>query len=598
MALRCPIVSVLGHVDHGKTSLLDKIRTTRVTTREAGGITQHIGASEIPIGTIKKVSKDLLSIFKADLSIPGILVIDTPGHEAFTSLRKRGGALADIAILVVDINEGFKPQTIEAINILKQCKTPFVVAANKLDKISGWNSVEGPFVTNFNEQKQHPNALTDFEIKLYENVIAPLNELGFEADVFSRVKDTTTTINILPVSAMTGEGIPDLLIIIAGLAQKFLEQKLGLNVDGYAKGTVLEIKEEKGLGKTIDAIIYDGIAKAGDYVVIGNPDGIITSKVKALLKPKALDEMMDPRDKFKPSKQIVAATGVKISAPDLDNVIAGSPLRIVPKSQIEVAKEEIVQEIEDFEIKLDEEGIIIKADTMGSLEALATELRKKDVKIKKAEVGDVNKKDVIEAASYAISNPYNGAIIAFNAKVLNDAKLELEKNDVKLFEDKIIYKLVEDYEDWIKELEESLKSDELNKLTKPAILKILPNCIFRQKAPAVCGVEVLYGTLKVGSNIMLEDGKRVGYVKELRNSQQETIKEAKVGMQVPISIDGSLILGRHAKEEDILYVEVPEPEVRKFYHEYKSELRGDELEALNRYTELKQKVENNVFWGM
>ncbi|HIP34591.1 MAG TPA: GTP-binding protein, partial [Methanothermococcus okinawensis] len=246
MSLRCPIVCVLGHVDHGKTTLLDKIRKTRVSQREAGGITQHIGASEIPIDVIKKVAKDLLGMLKADLKIPGLLVIDTPGHEAFTSLRKRGGALADIAILVVDINEGFKPQTIESINILKQNKTPFVVAANKLDLVPGWNSKDVPFVLNFNEKVQHPNALTEFEIRLYNNIIKPLNELGFDADLFTRVEDLTRTVCVIPVSAKTGEGIPDLLLMIAGLAQKYLEDNLKLDVKGPAKGTVLEVKEERG----------------------------------------------------------------------------------------------------------------------------------------------------------------------------------------------------------------------------------------------------------------------------------------------------------------------------------------------------------------
>ncbi len=599
MALRCPIVSVLGHVNHGKTSLLDKIRKTRITKREAGGITQHIGASEIPIDAIKRISKNLLGMLKADLTIPGILVIDTPGHEAFTSLRKRGGALADIAILVVDINKGFLPQTIEAVNILKQNKTPFIVAANKLDLIPGWNSAhDGAFVLNFNEKKQHPNALTEFEIRLYENIIQPLNELGFEADLFTRVKDITKTVNIIPVSAITGEGIPDLLVMLAGLAQKFLEQNLRLNVEGHAKGTVLEVKEEKGLGKTIDAIIYDGVAKQGDYLVIGNPTEVSVSRIKALLKPKPLDEMRDPKDKFKPVKEVVAASGVKISAPDLDKVIAGSPLRIVPKNEIDSAKKEVMLEVEEAAIETDEEGIIIKADTMGSLEALANELRKKDVKIKKAEVGDISKKDIIEAYSYAQSNPLYGVILSFNTKILPDAKSEMEKYNIKVFEGDVIYTIIEDYEEWLTNMKETMKSDEFNKLIKPAILKILPNCIFRKSKPAICGVEVLYGTLNVGYPLMNETGTKLGYVREIKNTKQENIKEAKVGMQVPISIEGNTILGKHVKENDIIYVDVPENDVRKLYHEYLNELRGDEKEALERFVELKRKLENNMFWGI
>ncbi len=598
--LRCPIVSVLGHVDHGKTSLLDKIRKTRVTKREAGGITQHIGASEIPTDVIKKISKNLLKMFNANITIPGLLVIDTPGHEAFTSLRKRGGALADIAILVVDINEGFQPQTYEAVNILKQNKTPFIVAANKLDLIPGWNSAkDSPFVLNFNENKQHPNALTEFEIKLYENVIKPLNELGFDADLFTRVKDVTKTVSIVPVSAHTGEGIPDLLVMIAGLAQRFLEQNLKLNVEGDAKGTVLEVKEEKGLGKTIDAIIYDGVAKQGNYIVVGGPNGVSVSRIKALLKPKPLDEMRDPKDKFKPHKEVVAASGVKISAPDLDNIIAGSPLRIVPKNKIEEAKAEVLKEVEEASIETDNEGIIIKADTMGSLEALAKELRKnEDIKIKKAEVGDISKKDIIEAYSYSQTNPLYGAILSFNTKILPDAKAELEKYDtVKVFQNKIIYKLVEDYEEWIKEMKEKMKSDEFNNLTKPCILRVLPGCIFRKSKPAICGVEVVYGTLKVGSPLMSEDGTKLGYVKEIKDSKGENIKEAKVGSEVPISIEGNVVLGKHVSEDDIIYVDIPESDAKLLYYKYLDELRGDEKEAFERFLEVKRKVENNMFWG-
>ncbi|XRO77276.1 translation initiation factor IF-2 [Methanocaldococcus sp. 10A] len=584
-----------GIVVHN-TTLLDKIRKTRVAQREAGGITQHIGASEIPIDVIKRVCGDLLKMLKADLKIPGLLVIDTPGHEAFTSLRKRGGALADIAILVVDINEGFKPQTIEAVNILRQCKTPFVVAANKIDLIPGWNSKEVPFILNFNEKAQHPNALTEFEIRLYENVIKPLNELGFDADLYSRVQDVTKTVCIIPVSAVTGEGIPDLLMMVAGLAQRFLEDRLKLNVEGYAKGTILEVKEEKGLGTTIDAIIYDGIANRGDYLVVGLPDGVLVTRVKALLKPKPLDEMRDPRDKFKPVNEVTAAAGVKIAAPDLDKVIAGCPIRIVPKDMIEVAKEEVMREVEEAKIEVDNEGILIKADTLGSLEALANELRKAGVKIKKAEVGDITKKDVIEVASYKQSNPLHGAIVGFNVKILPEAQKEIEKYDIKVFLDNIIYKLVEDFTEWVKKEEERIKYGEFEKLIKPAIVRILPDCIFRQKDPAICGVEVISGTLKVGYPLMREDGMQLGYVREIKD-RGENVKEAKAGKAVSIAIEGRITLKRHVDEGDYMYVAVPESHVRELYHKYMDRLRNDEKEALFKYMELMQKLTNNIFWG-
>ncbi|ADG13008.1 translation initiation factor aIF-2 [Methanocaldococcus infernus ME] len=578
------------------TTLLDKIRRTRVAEREAGGMTQHIGASEIPIDVIKKVCKPLLGMLKADLKIPGLLVIDTPGHEAFTSLRRRGGSLADIAILVVDINEGFKPQTFEAVNILKQYKTPFVVAANKIDLIPGWNSREGPFILNFNEKAQHPNALTEFEIRLYNNIIRYLNELGFDADLYSRVKDLTKTVCIIPVSAKTGEGIPDLLMMVAGLAQKFLEERLKLNVEGYAKGTVLEVKEEKGLGTTIDAIIYDGIARRGDYLVVGLPNDVLVTKVKALLKPKPLDEMRDPRDKFRPVDEVVAAAGVKIAAPELERVIAGSPIRIVPKDKIEEAKEEVMKEVEEAKIETDEEGILIKADTIGSLEALANELRKEGVKIAKAEVGDITKKDIIEAYSYKQSNPLYGAIIGFNVKVLPEAEKENEKYKVKIFLDNIIYKLVEDFTEWVKKEKERIEKEKFERLIRPAIVKILPDCIFRQKNPAICGVEVLAGTLRVGSPLMREDGMLLGTVREIKD-KGENVKEAKAGKAVSIAIEGKCTLKRHVDENDIMYVAVPEEHVRELYHKYRDRLRSDEVEALLEYMKLMQKLTNNIFWG-
>ncbi|WP_423793055.1 translation initiation factor IF-2 [Methanocaldococcus indicus] len=587
-----------GVVVHN-TTLLDKIRKTKVAKREAGGMTQHIGASEIPIDVIKKVCGDLLKMLKADLKIPGILMIDTPGHEAFTSLRKRGGALADLAILVVDMNEGFMPQTHEALNILMQTKTPFVVAANKIDLIPGWNSKEDyPFILNFNEKVQHPNALTEFEIRLYENIIKPLNEKGFDADLYSRVKDLTKTVCIIPVSAKTGEGIPDLLMMVAGLAQKFLEERLKLNVEGYAKGTILEVKEEKGLGKTIDVIIYDGIAKRGDYLVVGLPNNeVLVTRVKALLKPKPLDEMRDPRDKFKPVNEVVAAAGVKIAAPDLDKVIAGCPIRIVPKDKIEEAKQEVIKEVEEAKIEVDDEGIIVKADTLGSLEALCNELRKAGIKIKKAEVGDISKKDVIEAASYLQDNPLYAVIVGFNVKILPDAEKELEKHKgVKIFLDNIIYKIVEDLTEWIEKEKERREREEFEKLIKPAIVRILPDCIFRQKSPAICGVEVLEGTLKVGVPLMREDGMELGYVKEIKY-RNENVKEAKEGQAVSISIDGRCTLKRHVDEGDIMYVKVPEEHVRKLYHEYRDKLREDEKEALLKYMELMRKLTGNIFWG-
>ena len=397
MVLRKLVIVLVGHVDHGKTSLLDKIRRTTVAAGEAGAITQAIGVSIIPIKIIEKVCGPLLNHMKGKLTIPGFLTIDTPGHAAFTSLRKRGGSLADIAILVVDINEGFKPQTIESIEILKANKVPFVVAANKVDLIHGWK---------YNKDKNLIQNITDldyqyqgeFEKKLYE-LVGQFNEHALQAERFDRVQDYTKQVAIVPLSAHSGQGIPELLMVMTGLAQKFFEQKLEITTDSYAKGTILEVKEEKGLGTTIDTIIYDGTIKVNDTLIIGNQNAPIITKVRALLEPKELSDLRDKKSKFKQCKELVAATGVKIAAPNLDNAQSGMPIRAITKptkAQEEQLTTQVTEELEEVLIEIDDQsqGVMIKAETLGGLEAMKSMLEEKQIPIASAGLGNISKRDL------------------------------------------------------------------------------------------------------------------------------------------------------------------------------------------------------------
>ena len=336
MPIRQPIISVLGHVDSGKTTLLDKIRGSAVAPGEAGGITQHIGASEIPIKNILGICGDLVKKMGVDVKIPGLLFIDTPGHEAFTTLRKRGGGIADLAILIIDINEGFQPQTSESLMFLKEFKTPFVVAATKIDRILGWRSENMCFLPNFKEQDER--AQNEIEEKIYR-IIGQLGEKGLKSERYDRVDDFAKEICIVPVSGVTGEGIPDLLMVLTGLAQKYLEKRLEVSEE-MGKGTILEVREFKGLGTTIDVILYDGVINKGDTLVIGGKE-MVTTNVKALLKPEPLKEMRVEK-MFRQVEQVSAATGVKISAPNLENVIAGSPVRFVTDGKdVEKARRDI-----------------------------------------------------------------------------------------------------------------------------------------------------------------------------------------------------------------------------------------------------------------
>ncbi|MEM2935372.1 MAG: translation initiation factor IF-2, partial [Candidatus Thermoplasmatota archaeon] len=301
MYFRQPIVAVLGHVDHGKTTLLDYIRGSCVAAKEAGAITQHIGATEVPIETVKEICGNLLK--GKEFKIPGLLFIDTPGHFAFTTLRARGGALADLAILVVDINEGIMEQTKEAIAILKKYKTPFVIAANKIDLVELWKKKEGIIAKRIEEQNEI--AKKDFDKKFYR-LVEQIYDLGFSSDRYDRIRDFTRNVAIVPISAKSGEGIDELIMVLIGLSQKFLEENLMCEEKG-AEGTVLEVKEEKGLGVTIDVIIYNGVIKEGDEIIVAGKKRAIITTVRALLKPKPLDEIRAPEEKFRRVKIATAA---------------------------------------------------------------------------------------------------------------------------------------------------------------------------------------------------------------------------------------------------------------------------------------------------
>ncbi|ADI32723.1 translation initiation factor IF-2 [Staphylothermus hellenicus] len=592
--IRQPIVVVLGHVDHGKTTLLDKIRGTAVTKKEPGEITQHVGASIVPASVLRKVAEPLKKYFpKVKIEIPGLLFVDTPGHELFSNLRRRGGSVADIAILVVDIMEGFKPQTWESIQILKERKVPFIVAANKIDRIPGWKSnPDQPFLETI--RKQSPHIVNRLEELIYR-LISQLYEAGFMAERFDRVKDFRTTVAIVPVSAKTGEGVPELLALLTGLVQRFMKKRL-VTSDEPGKGVVLEVKEEPGLGTTIDVIIYDGVIHRGDTIVVGGKDKPIVTKVRALLMPRPLQDMRAHEGKFVSVEQVVAATGVKISAPDLDDALAGSPIFVVSsEDKLEEYIKLVREEIESIRIKTDNIGVVVKADTLGTLEAVVEALKRENIPVRLADVGPVSKNDVLEASVSEKQRPEYGVIIVFNVKVLHEAEEYAARENVKIFRHNIIYKLIEDYIGWVKQLREQEKAKELESLIRPGKIRILPGYIFRRSNPAIVGVEVIGGVIKPGYPLMRKDGMRLGTIMQIRD-RDNVLKEARTGQAVAISIRGRILVGRHVDEGDILYTDIPKQHAHLWLTKYKNELSDDEKMVLKEIIEIKKK--QDPFYGL
>ncbi len=578
-------------IDTGKTLLLDKIRRSSVQAREVGGITQHIGASFFPVKTLTKICGPLLKGLRKRVRIPGLLVIDTPGHEAFANLRKRGGAVADIAILVIDVLRGFEAQTRECIDILKARKTPFLVAANKIDRLPGWKSnPDEAFLASY--RNQDPYVRQDLDDHLY-TIMGTFSRLDFRADRFDKISDFTRNIAIIPTSAKTGEGIPELLAVLVGLTQQHLRSSLRVT-KGPAKGTVLEVKEEPGLGITINVIIYDGVLEKGDIIVVGAKEKPIVTNVRAVLLPKPLDEIRDPRDKFSSVNAVSAATGIKIAAPNLEEALAGAPLYVVPsEDRLEGYVKSVSEEVEKIRVDTEGEGVVLKTDALGSLEAIAESLKRNNVPIRLADVGDVSKRDITEAVVVKEHEPLLGAVLAFNVKVLPDAEEEAKNRGIPIFQKSIIYHLIDDYVQWVNSEKEAHLKEEFERLVKPGKMKFLPGYVFRKAKPAIVGIEVLAGHIQPKYILVKEDGRDVGEIKQIQDRGQ-AVSEANTGMQVAVSLDKPIV-GRHIHENDIFYVRVPEAHAKILLTKFQGRLSHEELVALNELVEMMRR--EYPFWA-
>ena len=620
---RQPIVSVLGHVDHGKTSVLDMVRSVgserqaSVMDREAGGITQHIGATEVPADVLNETCAAMLGgkAFKS----PGLLFIDTPGHHSFASLRNRGGSVSDIAVLVVDIMEGLQPQTIESLNILKETRTPFVIAGNKVDRLHGWRTERGrSFIESFSAQREDVQAL--FEDR-YWKIVGQFSEHGFNLERYDKISDFRQNVALVPMSAKDGEGLQDLLAVTVGLAERFLEDRL-TDTLGSAQGTVLEMRDEVGMGKTIDVILYRGQLKIGDSIMLAGIDGAFTTHIKGLKRPQGMAEMRDAGKRWVNFDSVEAACGVKIVAPKLEATIAGTTLHLANTAEERTIAEEAIRgewrnifdampvmcssckEIfarksfpdhtstgECLGAEEERSGVVIKADTVGGLEALAFELHQRNIPVRQATVGPVNKKDILMAKS--ANDPLQKVILGFSTKANSEVSQQLDQDDseVKFIAGPIIYHILDAFEAWVEETKKAIEEEQRETLVYPGRVLYLKDHTFRAKGPAIVGMRVLGGRVHLGQRLIKLDGTPVGQIKSLRTRASEEVKEAMQGDEVAMAIHGPTV-GRHIEELDEFYVDVPERHVKRLK---KADLTPIEEEILDEIVNLHRK--ENHFWG-
>ena len=577
--LRQPIVCVLGHVDHGKTSILDSIRGTALAKSEKGGITQRIGATEISREILEKYAGSILG--RTKIRIPGLLFIDTPGHVAFANMRARGGALADIAVLVVDINEGLMPQTIESINILKKYKTPFIVAANKIDLIPMFSPSKS---ASFRDclKNQREEWVSEFDKRFYE-LVGKLYELGFSGERYDRISDFSKTLTIVPTSAKNSIGIQDLLVMIAGLAQRFLESEISLRDTGPGAGTIIEVKKEESLGIILDTVLYQGTIKRSDSIVLNTRNGTAETRIKALLvnskrNRKALDERMFVR----------SASAVRILIADKLDVIPGSPIYVF---RDEKERQKAFKEMEKEKspnVQLHPTGIHVKADALGSLEAVAYELSQKNINIRYAAIGDISRRDLVSAST--VNDPMDRLVVGFNVSVLPDAKDLLESGEVDVITGDVIYGIVDECVKRLEQKKLELLEEKKHQMPVPSKLIIMPEYIFRSTKPVIVGIKVLAGRVKVGDKLLKTDGRYGGTVKSLRDGEVSK-KFCDAPGEIAAAIDG-VTLNRQIFPGETLYVDIPQ-EVVKVVRE--SDMGDDIKDVLEDIIKIKRK--EDAFWG-
>ncbi|KAB2635193.1 eukaryotic translation initiation factor 5B-like [Pyrus ussuriensis x Pyrus communis] len=583
--LRSPICCIMGHVDTGKTKLLDCIRGTNVQEGEAGGITQQIGATYFPAENIRERTKELKA--DAKLKVPGLLVIDTPGHESFTNLRSRGSGLCDIAILVVDIMHGLEPQTIESLNLLKMRNTEFIVALNKVDRLYGWKTCRNaPIVKAMKQQSK--DVQNEFNMRLVQ-IITQFKEQGLNTELYYKNKEMGETYSIIPTSAISGEGIPDLLLLLVQWTQKTMVEKLTFSNE--IQCTVLEVKVVEGLGTTIDVVLVNGVLHEGDQIVVCGMQGPIVATIRSLLTPHPMKELR-VKGAYLHHSEIKAAQGIKIAAQGLEHAIAGTALHVVgPHDDLEDIKETAMEDMKSVLNRIDKtgEGVCVQASTLGSLEALLEFLKTPAVNIPVSgiSIGPVHKKDVMKASVMLEKKKEFATILAFDVKVTPEAREMADDLGVKIFIADIIYHLFDQFKAYIDNIKEEKKKESADEAVFPCVLKIMPNCVFNKKDPIILGVDVLDGILKVGTPICIpqRDFISIGRIASIENNHKP-VDMAKKGSKLAIKIIGSnseeqqKMFGRHFEIDDELVSQISRNSIDVLKVNYRDELSMDEWKLL------------------
>lgn len=565
--LRSPICCILGHVDTGKTKLLDKIRQSNVQGGEAGGITQQIGATYFPINAVREKTKTMAKYEKQTFDVPGLLVIDTPGHESFTNLRSRGSSLCNIAILVIDIMHGLEQQTLESLRLLRDRKAPFVVALNKIDRLYDWKTTPGnSFRDSFEQQSR--SVKDEFDSRLAAIKLG-LAEQGLNSELYFENKNMSKYVSIVPTSAVTGEGVPDLLWLLLELTQKRMSKQLMYL--SRLEATILEVKVVEGFGTTIDVVLSNGYLREGDRIVLCGLNGPIVTNIRALLTPQPLRELR-LKSEYVHNKEVKAALGVKIAANDLEKAVSGSRLLVVgPEDDEEEMMDNVMDDLTGLLDSVDTSGrgVTVQASTLGSLEALLDFLKEMKIPVMSIGLGPVYKRDVMKAGAMLEKAPEYAVMMCFDVKVDKEAEQYAEQEGIKIFNADIIYHLFDSFTKYQSDLLEQRRKDFLDFAIFPCVLQTIQ--IINKRAPMIIGVDVMEGVLRAGAPIctvrpnpatnekqVLLLGKVVSL--EINHQPVHEVKKGQTAAGVAMRLEDPSgqqpVWGRHVSEKDLLYAAI------------------------------------------
>lgn len=582
--LRAPVVCVLGHVDTGKTKILDKLRHTHVQDGEAGGITQQIGATNVPKETIEEQTKMVKNFNKESIKIPGMLIIDTPGHESFSNLRNRGSSLCDIAILVVDIMHGLEPQTLESINLLKEKKCPFIVALNKIDRLYDWKkSPETDVVATLKKQKKNTKDEFDERTKA---IIVEFAQQGLNAALFYENKDPRTFVSLVPTSAHSGDGMGNLIALLVELTQTMLARRLA-HCDEL-RAQVMEVKALPGMGTTIDVILINGRLREGETIIVPGVEGPIVTQIRGLLLPPPLKELR-VKNQYEKHKEVSTSQGVKILGKDLEKTLAGLPLLVAHKDdEIPVLRDELVRELKQTlsSIKLEEKGVYVQASTLGSLEALLEFLRTSKVPYAGINIGPVHKKDVMKASTMLEHDPQYAVILAFDVKVERESQEMADSLGVRIFSAEIIYHLFDAFTKYREDYKKAKQDEFRHVAVFPVKLRVLPQFIFNSRDPIVMGVTVEAGVLKQGTPLCVPSKAFVdiGVVTSIEMNHKP-VDTAKKGQEIcikiePIPGESPKMYGRHFEATDIIVSKITRASIDALKNWFRDEMQKSDWQLI------------------